>query len=135
MGQMQFGKNHHDIRDFLPTYGGVDWHEAWQSRHKDEESLSVWGETFDELGEFCEQLHQENCAFYLNDTDDDFDTLVVLDHRDDGGDWWLNRQQLGNEVFEHLLTTLGDEVMIIHSKYPLKMVAEYVMRLMFKDIE
>ena len=132
---MEFGQNKDDVREFLPTYGGVDWHEAWLSRHpKELGRLSIWGESFDEYGEFCEQLNQTNCAFYLNDTDDDFDCLVVTDDRDDSGDFWWTRGQLGDE-FDNLLDTLGEEVMIIHTKYPSQQVAEFVLRIMMNDVD
>jgi len=134
VGQMEFGQNKDNVREYLPTYGGIDWHDAWLARHPEEIGrLSVWGEAFDELGEFCEQLNQTNCAFYLNDTDDDFDCLVVIDDRDDSGDFWWTRGQLG-EDFDMLLDTLGEEVMIIHTKYPAQQAAEFVLRIMMNDI-
>ena len=132
---MDFGQNAKNNREYLPEYGGIDWHSAWIARHPEEAGrLSMWGETFDEYGEFCEQLNQTNCAFYLNDTDDDFDCLVVTDDRDDSGDFWWTRGQLGDE-FDNLLDTLGEEVMIIHTKYPSQQVAEFVLKTMEIDIE
>ena len=132
---MEFGQNAKNNREYLPEYGGIDWHSAWLARHPQEIGrLSIWGETIDEFGEFCEQLNQTNCAFYLNDTDDDFDCLVVIDHRDDSGDFWWSRGQLGDE-FDNLLDTLGEEVMIIHTKYPAQQAAEYVLKIMMNDVD
>ena len=132
---MEFGQNAKNNREYLPEYGGIDWHSAWLARHPQEIGrLSIWGETIDEFGEFCEQLNQTNCAFYLNYTDDDFDCLVVIDHRDDSGDFWWSRGQLGDE-FDNLLDTLGEEVMIIHTKYPAQQAAEYVLRIMMNDVD
>jgi hypothetical protein len=134
MGQINFGQNEDNVRDFLPQYGGVDWEQAWKNRYPDETQLSAWAECFDELGEFKEQLNQTNCVFYLNDTDDAFDCVVVVDHRDDGGDWWFTREQLGEE-FDSLLHAIGNEVMVVNTKYPGQHVAEYVMRTLFNDID
>lgn len=133
MGEMEFGSNADNYREYYPQYGGIDWHYAYLNRHGDEE-LSAWAETFDEYGEFCEQLHQESCVFYLNDTDEDFDCLVVVDNRDDSGDFWYTRQQLGTENFDKLLASIEQEVMIVRTKYPLKSVAEFVLKLLMKDI-
>ena len=132
MADMQFGFG--EVREFLPTYGGVDWQEAWEN-HYEEEQLPVWATAFDELGEFNEQLHQQNCVFYINDTNSDFDCLVVVDHRNEGGDWWFSREQIGDEEFDTLFEDIGPEVTVVHTKFPIQNVAEYVMRIMFKDIE
>jgi len=133
MGELQFGYG--EKREFLPTYAGVNWHEAWVNTHPDEESRPVWAETYDELGEFCEQLNQTNCVFYLNDTNPDFDCIVVVDHRDEGGDWWLPRVTMGSELFNSIVETFAEEVMVVTTKYPALAVAEYVMRHMFGDIQ
>jgi len=134
MSAFEFGHNKDNLREFLPNYGGVDWHYAYISRHGDE-PLSAWGETIDELGEFCEQLHQENCCIYINATNPTFDLIMVLDHRDDGGDWWLTREQIGSEYFDELVDGISEEVMVVQTKYPMKHIAEFVMKLMFKDLE
>jgi len=126
MGELQFGYG--EKREFLPTYAGVNWHEAWVNIHPDEESRPVWAETYDELGEFCEQLNQTNCVFYLNDTDDSFDCLVVVDHRDDGGDFYLPRYQLGDEQFDYLIEHIGHEV-------TMETIAKFVMKRMFEDVD
>ena len=133
MGELQFG--HGEKREFYPDYAGVDWHEAWTHAHPDNKDLPVWAETYDELGEFCEQLNQTNCVFYLNDTNPDFDCIVVVDHRDEGGDWWLPRVTMGSELFNSIVETFAEEVMVVTTKYPALAVAEYVMRHMFGDIQ
>jgi len=61
--------------------------------------------------------------------------VVVLDYRDDGGDWWLPRLGIGDEMFNRILESFEREIMVVFTKYPTQSVAEYVMRLMFKDIE
>lgn len=134
MGHFEFGHNDKNTREYFPNHAGIDWHQAYLSRHESEPN-SVWGETFDELGEFCEQLHQENTCFYINETDPTFDVIVVIDHRDDGGDWWLTREQIGSEEFDELLDGIGEEVMVVHTKYPLKMVAEFVTQSLFSDLD
>ena len=133
MGELQFG--HGEKREFYPDYAGVDWHEAWLHANPDNKDLPVWAETYDELGEFCEQLNQTNCVLYLNNTNPDFDCVVVLDHRDEGGDWWLPRIGLGDEVFDIMENAICDEVMVVTTKYPAQAIAEYVMRHMFGDIQ
>jgi len=133
MGELQFGYG--EKREFLPTYAGVNWHEAWVNIHPDEESRPVWAETYDELGEFCEQLNQTNCVLYLNNTNPDFDCVVVVDHRDEGGDWWLPRVTMGSELFDSIVEEFAEEVMVVTTKYPALAVAEYVMRHMFGDIQ
>jgi hypothetical protein len=80
-------------------------------------------------------MTQENCAFYLNETDPSFDALVVVDQRDDSANWWLTRGQMGDEEFQDLLDVMGDEVMVAHTKYPMKKVAEYVLKQMEIDVE
>lgn len=134
MGTMEFGYNEHAKREFYPMYGELDWHQMWLDKHG-EERMSVWGQTIDELGEFCEQIHQANCAFYLNETNPDFDVLVVIDHRDKGGDFWWSRYQMGNDQFEHLLDQICDEVTVVFTKYPMQQVAEFVLSRMEADIE
>lgn len=133
MSEFEFGQNKQNTREYLPQHGGIDWHHAYLSRHGDEPK-SAWGETFDELGEFCEQLHQENCAFYLNSTDSTFDVVVVIDHRDEGGDFWFTREQVGTYKFDQLVDALGKEVMMVYTKYPAKNVVEYVMKTLLNDI-
>lgn len=130
----EFGTNEHNVREFFPRYAEIDWREAYLHRN-DEEKYSIWGECFDSLGEFCEELHQENCAIYLNDTDPDFDVIVVLDHRDDSGDWWFGRQTIGSDDFDFIVDKMASEVLLIQTKYPLKMVAEYVTRSLFSDLD
>ena len=133
MSEFQFGLNSEGIREFKPNYGGVDWHDAWVNRHG-ENQPSAWGETFDELGEFCEQLTQSNCCFYLNDTDPTFDIAIVIDHRDEGGDFWFTREQLGSDRYDELIETIGDEVMVVYTKYPAQHVAEFVIHTMMTDL-
>ena len=41
---------------------------------------------------------------------------------------------MGDE-FDNLLDTLGEEVMIIHTKYPSQQVAEFVLRIMMNDVD
>ena len=135
MSNLEFGYNKDNHREFLPEYGGVNWQEAWEHAHPDVEQLSVWGEANDELGEFCEQLNQTNCVFYFNDTNPDFNCVVVLDYRDDGGDWWFSQQQIGEEMFNDLYDRFSDEVMVVSTKYPAQQVAEYVMRILFNDLD
>jgi hypothetical protein len=131
----EFGYNEDAAREFLPKYGGIDWHQRWLEQHDNKDNWSVWGEAIDDLGEFCEQLSQENCAFYLNETDKDFDILVVLDHRDDSADFWWCRYQLGNEEFEHLLDKLDSEVTVIFSKYPMEQCVSFVLGVMGMDLD
>lgn len=133
MSEMEFGLNSENYREYYPQYANIDWHYAYISRHGDEQ-LSAWAETFDEYGEFCEQLTQENCCFYLNDTNKDFDCLVVIDERDESGDFWFTRQQLGSDNFDKVLANIETEVMIVKTKYPIKMVAEFVLKIMMNDI-
>ena len=135
MGELNIGYNTEDVREYLPEHAGVNWHEAWVNNHEEGEYYSVWGETFDELGEFCEQLNQTNCVFYLNDTDDSFDCLVVVDHRDDGGDFYLPRYQLGDEQFDYLIEHIGHEVTVCYTKYPIETIAKFVMKRMFEDVD
>ena len=133
MAQFEFGQNEPDVREFFPTYAGIEWHDAYISRHGTDNN-SAWGEAFDNIGEFCEQLHQENCCIYLNDTDPFYDVIVVIDHRDDSGDWWFSREQIGSDEFDLIINNLGPEVMMISTKYPLRSVAEYVTDLLTTDI-
>ena len=133
MGELEFGYNSESVREFLPQHGGVDWHRAWLAKHGGEDVYSVWAETIDEFGEFCEQMNQTNCAFYLNDTDPDFDCLVVVDHRDDSGDWWLPRYQLG-ERFDELYERIKDEVLVVKARYPCKQAVDYVLMVMGLDM-
>jgi len=133
MSDFEFGQNADNLREYLPTHAGIDWHDAFLHKYGDE-IKSVWGETFDEYGEFCEQLHQENTCFYLNATNKDFDIIVVLDHRDQSGDFWFTRGQIGFERFDELLDGIGEEVMVVKTKYPAKHVAEFVMRTMVTDL-
>lgn len=133
MSEINFGFG--ESREFLPNYAGVAWQEAWENNNPDYEQPPVWAECIDELGEFCEQLNQTNCVFYINDTNSDFDCIVVMDHRDKGGDWWFSREQLGDEEFEDLYDNIGDEVMVVHTKYPPQTIAEYVMRIIMRDID
>lgn len=135
MSDMEFGKNAYNNREYLPTHAGIDWEQAWQARHQNVVQLSVWGQSMDELGEFCEQLTQENTCFYLNDTDDDFDVMVIIDHRDEFGDFWWSRQQLGSDMFDTLLDEIGAEVMVVHTKYPSQRIAEYILKIMEVDVE
>lgn len=132
MGSLEFGYG--ELRTYLPQHEGIDWHEVYERNHPDEEDMPLWGETIDELGEFCEQLHQENLFFWLNDTDPTFDVLVVRDHRDESGDWWFSRGQLGDD-FEGLVQKMGGEATIIKTKYPTRHVAQYVLKFMELDVE
>ena len=134
MGHFEFGQNADNLREYLPVHAGVDWHDAYIHKHGDE-IKAVWGETFDELGEFCEQLHQENTCFYLNATNKDFDIIVIIDHRDEGGDFWFSRGQIGLEEFDQLLENIGEEVMVVKTKYPAQRVAEFVMQIMVENID
>ena len=134
MGQFEFGQNADNLREYLPVHAEVDWHDAYIHKHGDE-IKSVWGETFDELGEFCEQLHQENTCFWLNDTNKDFDIIVVIDHRDESGDFWFSRGQIGSDRFDELLENIGEEVMVVKTKYPAQRIAEFVMQIMVGDID
>jgi len=132
MSELSFGYG--DEREFLPNYAGVAWHEAFEHTHPEADDMPIWGEAFDDLGEFCEQLNQTNCILYVNHTNPLFNCIVVMDHRDDSGDWWLSQYQLGEERFTELWDLLAPEVMVVGTKYPAQAVAEYVMRLMFNDI-
>jgi hypothetical protein len=132
MGELEFGYG--DKREFYPQYADVDWHSAFMNKH-DDDDMPIWAETFDELGDFCEQLNQTNCVLYVNNTNPMFNCIVVVDSRDEGGDWWLSQYQLGEERFTELWDLLAPEVMVVGTKYPAQAVAEYVMQLMFHDIE
>jgi len=132
MSELNFGYG--DKREFLPQYAGVDWQKAFEHSHPDADDMPVWGETYDDLGEFCEQLNQTNCVLYINNINPLFNCIVVIDHRDEGGDWWLSQYQLGEKKFMELWDLLAPEVMVVGTKYPAQAVAEYVMRLMFHDI-
>ena len=134
MGMMEFGYNEESNREFLPQYGGIDWHQRWLDNN-DRDNWSIWGQTVDDLGEFCEQLHQANCAFYLNETDPDFDILVVNDHRDDSADFWWSRYQMGNEQFDNLMDSMSDEVMMVFTKYPMQQCVEFVLGVMGLDLD
>ena len=135
MTEMNFGKNEQNIRDYYPNHGDIDWEDAWLNRHDNKKQLSVWAEAEDSLGEFKEQLHQENCAIYLNDTDPDFDCIVLVDSRDENGDFWYSRIQVGDETFNELVDEISNEVMVIYTKYPLQTISEYIMKMMMIDLE
>lgn len=134
MGEFEFGQNKDNVREFFPTSAGIDWYSAYLLRHG-EENLSAYAETIDEYGEFCEQIHQENCCFYINRTDPSFDVVTVIDHRDESGDFWFTREQIGAERFDQLLQGIGEEVMVVYTKYPMKRIAEFVMQTLVFDIE
>ena len=129
MSDIEFGYG--EVRKFNPQYEGIDWEQAWINKHE-KTQVPIWGELEDELGEFCEQLHQDNCAFYINDTNSDFDCLVVRDHRDNG-DFWISRLQTGSETFDSIFDKLNGEVMVIFTKYPFEQVAEFVMKLLVEN--
>ena len=135
MGTMEFGYNEYANREYLPKYGEIDWHQLWLDKQGGEDVPSVWGETVDEFGQFCEQLHQENCAFYMNETNSSFDVLIVLDPRDDNANFWWSRHQMGDEQFEDLFERIGDEVSVIFTRYPHKDIAEFVLKIMQTDLD
>lgn len=119
-------------REFLPTYGDIHWHSVYKRTHE-EDSLPVWFETEDELGELVMQCHQENMAFYLNKTNPSFDAFVIQDPRDDTG-IWFTRDKLGDQEFNRLLNSFYDEVMVVQTKYPMQNVAEAVLRFLHADV-
>lgn len=132
MSALHFGFG--EKREYYPELDNINWHEVYTRNHPDAEDTPVWGEAFDELGEFCEQLHQENMFFWLNETNPDFDTLIVRDHRDENGDWWFSRGQLGEE-FQDLFDKVGSEATIIKTKYPVTQVAQYILKQMSIDVD
>lgn len=133
MNAMEFGYSENN-REFLPDYGEIDWHQAYLTQHG-KDTLSVWGETEDDLGQFCEQLHQANCAFYMNDTNPDFDVLVVLDERDETADFWWSRYQMGDEQFSYLFENMNEEVMVVWTKYPMEKIVAFVIKAIHLDME
>lgn len=133
MSDMSFGFG--ETREYRPTLDGIDWHEAYMRAHPDEEDSPLWGECIDELGQFCEQLHQENLHFWLNRTDKNFDAISVIDHRDEDGDWWFTRGQIGSDEFDRLIEKMGGEATVIRTKYPVGQVGKYVLRYMEMDVE
>lgn len=134
MGEdIEFG--HYPRREYTPTHGDVDWVELYKSKFPEEEDIPIWGRTVDELGEFFEQMSQENCAFYMNRTDPSFDVIVVVDPRDEEGNWWIPRVALGDEHFNHLYDNMSEEVMVVNTKYPAQKVVQYIMAQMVSDIE
>lgn len=135
MGTMEFGYNENQSREFLPQYGGIDWHQVWLDKHDGKDNWSIWGETIDEFGEFCEQLNQANCVFYMNETNKDFDVLVVLDHRDNSADFWWSRYQMGDKEFENLFEKVGEEVSVVFSKYPMEDIVHFVLGVMGLDLD
>ena len=132
--EFEFGYNDKATREFMPQYGDIDWHQIWLQKNDNKDNWSIWGETIDEHGEFCEQLNQTNCAFYLNESNTDFDVLVVNDHRDSNADFWWCRYQLGDKEFDKLLEKIGDEVAVVFTKYPMEAVVKFVLGIMESDI-
>lgn len=133
--EFEFGYNEDKNREFLPDYGGIDWHQRWLDEHDGEDEWSVWGETFDHMGEFCEQLNQSNCAVFINDTDSDFDCIIVSDHRDESADFWWCRYDIGDEKFTEIVDDIHEEVSCIFTKYPTEQCVEYVLGLMGLDLD
>ena len=122
-----------EVREFNPKAGNIDWEEAWIANHDGEIQHPVWVETVDELGKFCEQLHQENCVFYINDTTPEFDAIIINDPRDENGDFWISRYAMGSDEFDELYEKIGSEVMTVFTKYPPLQVAEYIIKLLSEE--
>lgn len=122
-----------EVREFNPTIEHIDWEEAWIANHEGEIQKPVWIQGEDELGELCHQLHQENCCFYINDTNSEFDAVIINDPRDTEGDFWLTRFQMGSDNFDDLYDKIGSEVMVVFSKYPPEQVGKFVLKILSQD--
>lgn len=121
-----------ELNEYQPMHAGVDWRLMYEAQC-DEVPLPVWFQTVDEQGEVVQQLTQENCSFCLNNTAPEFDCVAVVDARD-GEAWWFSRMQMGDEVFDNLLEKIGEEVLVCETKYPISMIAKYLVAAMDKDI-
>ena len=70
---------------------------------------------------------------YLNNTNPQLDTISVLDPRDGAAIFWT-RQELGKE-FDKITKAHRGEALVVQTKYPLKMIAEYIMKRANIDIQ
>lgn len=132
MSEMTFGFGEENARDYIPIYAGINWHEKYMTTHE-KDNWPIYAHINDEFGKLDVQLTQENCAFYLNETDKDFDCVVITDPRDENGDFWYSRYDIGSDLFDEFIDDMGDEVTMIFSKYPGSVVADFVMRQLTKD--
>jgi hypothetical protein len=129
MADMEFGYGLD--RQYIPIYDGINWEEAWINKHETQQR-PVWCQLEDDLGKLAMQLHQENCVFFINDTNSDFDCLMIHDPRDDG-DFYMTRMEMGEEPFDNLFQKLNDEVMTVFTKYPANHVAEFILKHLLEE--
>lgn len=135
MAEASFGYG--EVNEFKPDYSGVDWREAYERRMDKlgkDLPAPAWVEAEDEDGSFQEQLTQENFVIYLNATNPDMDVITVIDPRDGAAIWW-DRAKMGKDEFKTVLDSHRSEAMIIYTKYPLKMIAELIMKSAEVDVE
>lgn len=134
MGDGYFGFG--EVNEFSPDYGGIDWRSIYE-RRMDRLGIDLprpaWFEAADEQGELMMQLNQENFIIYLNKTNPELDTIAIVDPRD--GVWIMfSRTDMGDD-FDKVRGSHHTEALVVQSKYPLAMIANWIMGRAGVDIQ
>lgn len=126
-----------EVNEFHPNYAGVDWREAYERRMEEqgrELPKPAWFESEDDLGSLQEQLTQETFTIYKNATNPDMDVIAIYDPRD-SSQIFCTRSDIGDEEFKKIYDAHATEALLIITKYPLKLIAEFIMARANIDIQ
>lgn len=130
---MNFDFSYEHERGYRPRYADIDWHSKWMANNNYEDSVVVLCIKQGKNEERTLELNQNNCFVYLNDTDPDFD-VIIINSDDQAINWWFCRPQDGYDEFNEMLDNLGEASTLHSTRYPEEHCIDFVLSVLKNDL-